>query len=770
MRRPLGTRAHMRGVLLRPRAREGRNVFAIVLALLALTVLTAAPAVAGAHSEPPAPATVPRLAYATGTERSSPAVWVANANGGQAKRLGLGLEPLISPNGQWVAASAFGAVSAPRNRARRSASTRPRGRTAERADLATATAQPLAWSPDSSYLAVFMQSNSVTNIAKGSGLAVIDTTTGAVTTIAHGQIYGASFAQDGSDRIVYGRAPSLSLMRPTNLYMRSPTARAAALTNDGRSLYPIWGPRYIAYDREHLRRNYAPRYDIWLRAPGSSAARRLTNVPADKLVVGLVPIAFSASGSRLLSEFEGQDTSAAWTVRVPSGRARPITFRNQSVARRGHLPRRRHAARRPRLVRGAALERSRRQHPLRRRQAHGARRARRAGQLESLTHASIGASPDPRGPNMAKIKVQNPVVELDGDEMTQGHLVVHQRPADPAVPGCGAEVLRPRDREPRRDGRQITVESAEAIKRYGVGVKCATITPDEARVEEFGLKEMYRSPNGTIRNILGGVIFREPIVISNVPRLVPGWTKPIVIGRHAFGDQYRATDMLVPGEGTLTLSFTPKDGGEPIELDVYDFPGAGIAMAMYNLDDSIRDFARASLRYGLERNYPVYMSTKNTILKRYDGRFKDIFEEVYEDEFKTDFEAAGITYEHRLIDDMVASCPEVGRRICVGLQELRRGRAVRHGRAGLRLAGADDERADDRRRQDRRGRGGARDGHPPLPPAPAGQADVDEPDRLDLRLDAGAVGAREDGRDPRGERVSPRRSSACAWRPWKAAR
>ncbi|MEA2207559.1 MAG: isocitrate dehydrogenase, partial [Solirubrobacteraceae bacterium] len=181
------------------------------------------------------------------------------------------------------------------------------------------------------------------------------------------------------------------------------------------------------------------------------------------------------------------------------------------------------------------------------------------------------------------------------------------------------------------------------------------ITPDEARVEEFKLKKMWKSPNGTIRNILGGVIFREPIVISNVPRLVPGWTKPIVIGRHAFGDQYRATDLVVPGEGSLTMTFTPKDGGEPIELDVYDFPGGGIAMAMYNLDDSIRDFARASLRYGLERGYPVYLSTKNTILKRYDGRFKDIFEEVYDSEFKNDFEAAGITYEHRLIDDMVAA-------------------------------------------------------------------------------------------------------------------
>src|SRR5919201_1128244 len=183
----------------------------------------------------------------------------------------------------------------------------------------------------------------------------------------------------------------------------------------------------------------------------------------------------------------------------------------------------------------------------------------------------------------------------------------------------------------------------------------AKITPDEARVEEFGLKEMYRSPNGTIRNILGGVIFREPIVISNIPRLVPGWTKPIVIGRHAFGDQYRATDLVVPGEGSLTLTYTAKDGSDPVELDVYDFPGGGVAMAMYNLDDSIRDFARASMRYGLDRGYPVYLSTKNTIMKRYDGRFKDLFQEVYEQEFAPDFEKAGITYEHRLIDDMVAA-------------------------------------------------------------------------------------------------------------------
>ncbi len=201
---------------------------------------------------------------------------------------------------------------------------------------------------------------------------------------------------------------------------------------------------------------------------------------------------------------------------------------------------------------------------------------------------------------------------------------------------------------------QITIDAAKAIQKHGVGVKCATITPDEARVEEFGLKKMWKSPNGTIRNILGGVIFREPIIISNVPRLVPHWTKPIVIGRHAFGDQYRATDFKVPGAGKLTMTFVPEDGSAPIEHTVFDFPASGVAMAMYNLDESIRDFARASLNYGLLRKYPVYLSTKNTILKAYDGRFKDIFQEIYEAEFKTAFDAVGIWYEHRLIDDMVA--------------------------------------------------------------------------------------------------------------------
>jgi isocitrate dehydrogenase len=256
---------------------------------------------------------------------------------------------------------------------------------------------------------------------------------------------------------------------------------------------------------------------------------------------------------------------------------------------------------------------------------------------------------------MAKIKVENPVVELDGDEMTRiiwsfikDQLILPYLEIDLKYFDLGIE-----SRDATDD--QITVDAANAIKQFGVGVKCATITPDEARVEEFGLKRMYRSPNGTIRNILGGVIFREPIVISNIPRLVPGWTKPIIIGRHAFGDQYRAEDFVVPGAGKLTMTFQPADGGEPIERDVFDFPGGGVAVGMYNLDESIRDFARASLRYGLDRNVPVYMSTKNTILKAYDGRFKDLFQEIFDAEFKADFDNAGLTYEHRLIDDMVAA-------------------------------------------------------------------------------------------------------------------
>ncbi len=256
---------------------------------------------------------------------------------------------------------------------------------------------------------------------------------------------------------------------------------------------------------------------------------------------------------------------------------------------------------------------------------------------------------------MAKIKVKNPVVELDGDEMTR---IIWQLIKDKLIhPYLDIDLeyydLGMESRDATDD--QITIDAANAILKHGVGVKCATITPDEARVEEFGLKKMWRSPNGTIRNILGGVVFREPIVVSNVPRLVPGWTKPVVIGRHAFGDQYRATDFKVPGPGKLTMTFTPEGGGAPTEYDVFDFPGSGIAMGMYNLDDSIRDFARASFNFGLGRGWPVYLSTKNTILKAYDGRFKDLFQEVFDKEFKADFDKAGISYEHRLIDDMVAA-------------------------------------------------------------------------------------------------------------------
>jgi isocitrate dehydrogenase len=256
---------------------------------------------------------------------------------------------------------------------------------------------------------------------------------------------------------------------------------------------------------------------------------------------------------------------------------------------------------------------------------------------------------------MPRIKVNNPVVELDGDEMTR--IIWKHIREQLILPYLDVNLehydLSIQYRDETDD--QVTIDAANAIKRHGVGVKCATITPDEARVSEFGLKKMWRSPNGTIRNILGGVIFREPIVMSNVPRLVPGWTKPIVIGRHAHGDQYKATDFVAPSAGKLTMTFTPDDGSAPMEFHVADFPGGGVGMGMYNFDDSIRDFARASFRYGLARNYPVYLSTKNTILKRYDGRFKDLFAEIFETEFADDFKAAGLTYEHRLIDDMVAA-------------------------------------------------------------------------------------------------------------------
>src|SRR6202049_2201652 len=255
---------------------------------------------------------------------------------------------------------------------------------------------------------------------------------------------------------------------------------------------------------------------------------------------------------------------------------------------------------------------------------------------------------------MAKIKVVNPVVELDGDEMTRIIWDLIKKKLILPYLDISLEYydLSVEHRDATDD--QVTIDSAEAIKKYGVGVKCATITPDEARVKEFGLKQMWKSPNGTIRNILGGVIFREPIICRNVPRLVPGWTKPIVIGRHAFGDQYRATDFRIPGKGRLTLSFTGEDGNK-IEHEVFVFPGGGVALAMYNLDDSIRDFARASFNYGLARDYPVYLSTKNTILKAYDGRFKDLFQEVFDKEFKAEFDQRKLVYEHRLIDDMVAS-------------------------------------------------------------------------------------------------------------------
>ena len=255
---------------------------------------------------------------------------------------------------------------------------------------------------------------------------------------------------------------------------------------------------------------------------------------------------------------------------------------------------------------------------------------------------------------MSKIKVENPIVELDGDEMTRiiwdfikKKLILPYLNIDLKYYDLGIE-----ERDKTND--QVTIDSALAIQKYGVGVKCATITPDEDRVQEFGLKEMWRSPNGTIRNILGGVVFRAPIICNNVPRLVPGWTQPIVIGRHAYGDQYRATDFKFPGKGTLSMKFV-SDSGEIIEKEVFKAPSAGIAMGMYNLDQSIIDFARASLNYGLNMKWPVYLSTKNTILKTYDGRFKDLFQKIYEDEFKVKFDAAGITYEHRLIDDMVAS-------------------------------------------------------------------------------------------------------------------
>jgi isocitrate dehydrogenase len=314
---------------------------------------------------------------------------------------------------------------------------------------------------------------------------------------------------------------------------------------------------------------------------------------------------------------------------------------------------------------------------------------------------------------MAKIKVKTPIVELDGDEMTRiiwqfikDKLILPYLDVDLKYYDLGMEY-----RDETND--QVTVDAANAIKKYGVVVKRATITPDAARVKEFNLKEMYRSPNGTLRNIIGGTIFREPIVCKNVPRLVPGWTKPIVIGRHAYGDQYRATDFLIPGKGKLTMRFEPADDSEPIEREVFEFPEAGIAMSMYNLDDSIRGFARACFNYGLNRGWPVYMSTKNTILKVYDGRFMDLFQEIFDKEFKAEFDKKGITYEHRLIDDMVACAMKWSGGYVWACKNY-----------------------DGDVQSDTVAQGyGPRHSDAPLPGTSKGQPDVNQPHRLDLRLD-----------------------------------
>ena len=349
---------------------------------------------------------------------------------------------------------------------------------------------------------------------------------------------------------------------------------------------------------------------------------------------------------------------------------------------------------------------------------------------------------------MAKIKVKNPVVEMDGDEMTR---IIWKLIKDKLIhPYLEVELiyfdLGIEKRDETRD--QITVDAAEAIRRVGVGVKCATITPDEARVKEFNLKDMYRSPNGTIRNILGGVIFREPIICRNVPRLVPGWTQPIIIGRHAYGDQYRATDFKVPGKGKLMLTFTGEDGSK-IEREVFAFPGAGVTMAMYNLDDSIRDFARASFNYGLNRGYPVYLSTKNTIVKVYDGRFKDIFQEIFDNEFKAEFDEEEDHLRAPADRRHGGGFAEMVGRLCLGLQELRWRCPVGYGGAGFWLARPDDLGADDAGRQSGGGGGRARNRHPALSPASARRADLDQFGRLDLCLDARARAPRQARRQQR---------------------
>jgi isocitrate dehydrogenase len=355
---------------------------------------------------------------------------------------------------------------------------------------------------------------------------------------------------------------------------------------------------------------------------------------------------------------------------------------------------------------------------------------------------------------MSKIKVKNPVVEMDGDEMTRiiwafikQKLILPYLDVDLKYFDLGIE-----HRDKTND--QVTIDSANATKQYGVAVKCATITPDEARVQEFKLKEMWKSPNGTIRNIVGGTIFREPIICKNVPRLVPGWTKPIVIGRHAFGDQYRATDFVVPGPGTLTITFAGKDG-KKIEHKVFDFPAGGVAMAMYNLDEQIVGFARSSFNYGLERGWPVYLSTKNTILKKYDGRFKDLFQKVFDEEFAAKFKAKNITYEHRLIDDMVASALKwEGGFVwaCKNYDGDVQSDTVAQGFGSLGLMTSVLMTPDGKTVEAE----AARHGDAPLPRAPEGQADVDQPDRVDLRVDAGPEVPRQVRRHAGRDRVRRR--------------
>ena len=358
---------------------------------------------------------------------------------------------------------------------------------------------------------------------------------------------------------------------------------------------------------------------------------------------------------------------------------------------------------------------------------------------------------------MAKIKVANPVVELDGDEMTR---IIWQLIKDKLIhPYLDIDLeyydLGVENRDATDD--QVTIDAANAIKKHGVGVKCATITPDEARVKEFNLKKMWKSPNGTIRNILGGVIFREPIICKNVPRLVPGWTQPIIVGRHAFGDQYRATDFKFPGKGKLTIKFVGDDG-KVIEHEVFNV--AGLRRRAWRCTTSTTRSATSPAPRSTTastRNYPVYLSTKNTILKAYDGRFKDIFQEIFDAEFKAEFDKR--KHHLRAPPDRRHGRlgAEVVGRLCLGLQELRRRRAVRHRGAGLRLARPDDLGADDAGRQDRRGRSRARHRDPPLPPAPEGQGDLDQLDRLDLRLDARPRPPRQARQQCRARRSSPRR-------------